>query len=383
MLQHELLFNLVCKVVMAYELTLLYKSFAVKMPPKKSQPRGRPLTRARARPTRESSSSSSSPQPRPKRLRNERDRRQESPQGDAAPPQLTPRESRSPGRWWENHHIDSSSRHPPNTNQDEISGLRGVLDSLLAKINSLEQLAQVKGDLVDQLHLTVPEDLKAKIWAGEFIEFKDLLKKSFKSSEEAQKVSGMQEKDGTIALKLVQNQTQKSPLSIAQWSSAFHVFMSVLLLKNSDSTTVQDLLSYAELIREAAKDNPQSPAWREYDEKFRTKKAADPTRPWGMIDNQLWLSIFCRNSSHPNNFIQSQAVRPNSMSLPAKSCFYFNKRNGCRNSKCQFRHACSNCGEPNHAFAQCPGRKSSFGASQASVSGNDKPFRGQSSASKK
>ena len=54
------------------------------------------------------------------------------------------------------------------------------------------------------------------------------------------------------------------------------------------------MLSYMEQIREAARDNPQSSSWREYDEKLRKKKAADSARPWGVIDGQLWLSILSR-----------------------------------------------------------------------------------------
>ena len=242
---------------------------------------------------------------------------------------------------------------------EDIAGLRGVLNSLLMKIHDLEKKALVKGDLVDPLHLTVPEEIKNKIWEGKFVEFKELLKKTLKPNEETHKVTGVEGVDGAISLKVIQQSSlQKGPLSISQWSSAFHVFMSVLLLKNADVEFVQDLLAYAELIREAAKDHPHSAAWREYDEKFRSKKAADPARPWGMIDNQLWLSIFCRPSNTPEG---SKTTGQNSKSRSSKACFFFNKVQGCRRKNCDYPHVCSQCGKSGHAAHQCsePKKKSS------------------------
>ena len=66
--------------------------------------------------------------------------------------------------------------------------------------------------------------------------------------------------------------------------------MSVRLYKFPNE--LQCMLSYVEKTCETARDHTGASGWREYDEKFRIKKAADPVRPWGFIDSQLWLSIF-------------------------------------------------------------------------------------------
>ena len=60
--------------------------------------------------------------------------------------------------------------------------------------------------------------------------------------------------------------------------------MSVYLKGHPGET--QDMLAYIELIRGAAKDAPGH-QWAQYDQQFRSRKEADPSRPWGMIDNQL------------------------------------------------------------------------------------------------
>ena len=150
--------------------------------------------------------------------------------------------------------------------------------------------AQIKhrGEPLDELNLTVPLDMKQKIWDGKFVEMSDLRRKGPLTEEKVQ-IFGLEEADGVLSLKPVKPK-QKSALSIRDWTTGFHTYMSVRLSKFPNE--LQGMLSYVEQICEAARDHPGASGWREYDEKFRIKKAADPVRPWGVIDGQLWLSIF-------------------------------------------------------------------------------------------
>ena len=117
--------------------------------------------------------------------------------------------------------------------------------------------------------------------------------------------------------------------------------MSVYL--ETHPSAAQDLLAYGELIRNAARDHPGTTHWRDYDEQFRTRKASDPLRPWGMIDSQLWMSIFCKPA------VSSQPSAVND--LPP--CKFFNSGYGCNRKYCRFKHVCSSCKSPSHPIGSC------------------------------
>ena len=224
------------------------------------------------------------------------------PRRDPTPPPPRGQASQAAGQpqdWWE---------PEPQQQQHADSGL---LAYLLKEVETLKNQILMKGDLIDALHLTVPLETQEKIWAGKFVDLSTLLVKNYQKldEDEDKKLCGIQDKEGNITLKNVKK--KKNDLTIDQWSSAFSTFMSVYLLRHNDE--LQDMLAYFELIRGAARDHPNSLAWRNYDELFRTKKASDPTRPWGMVDNQLWLALFCKSSKANevkkfNRLIQSQIL---------------------------------------------------------------------------
>ena len=269
--------------------------------------------------------------------------RDRSPLGQPRPRQQVPAPERqpSPDQWWENARPGERPEERPEERQNE-----GLLSLLLEKIEGLEKKLMVNGDIIDALHLTVTPDLKEKIWGGKFVDLSALLVKNYqtKKEEQGKRLAGFQDEDGNLTFRSVK--PNKSSLSIDQWSSAFNVFISVYIQKKPEE--VQGLLAYAELIRGAARDHPTSYAWRQYDEHFRSKKAADPLRPWGMIDNQLWLSMFCKPRTQQSS---------NQESEKQQSCFYFNSQKGCLRKSCSFSHKCSSCGGKSHNKLKCFSRK--------------------------
>ena len=230
---------------------------------------------------------------------------------------------------------------------DQLQNLLDRIEFLERKGNELERKVTLQGDLIDPLNLTVTQEVKEKIWSDKCIDLSVLLIKSYQEDDEKDKrLAGFQDEDGVISLKSVK--AKKSKLNIDQWSTAFNTFISVYIQKRPED--IQGLLSYVELVRGAARDHPTTFGWRRYDGEFRSKKEADPTRPWGMVDNQLWLTVFCKPiASQGKNDDSEGKVKDN-------ICKYFQYKSGCTHSGCKFTHKCVACGKAGHGKARCWGR---------------------------
>ena len=87
---------------------------------------------------------------------------------------------RSPGRFWERYRRSRSPTRHRTTRQHNDEGTIDLINSLVEEVRDLKEKITVNGDLLDPLHAIVPEDLREKIVQGNFIEFHDLLKKSYK-----------------------------------------------------------------------------------------------------------------------------------------------------------------------------------------------------------
>lgn len=172
-----------------------------------------------------------------------------------------------------------------------------------------------------------------------------LLRTSFKDRADDTQYLSI-DKEGRIVQRAVPKATTE--LTIEQWSSAFLVFMSVFLQSHPDQT--QPLLAYAELIRGAVA-NFLGGTWRHYDAQFRSRLEADPTHPWGVIDNQLWLTLLSKPEPILVNVKASTA--PEGKKPSPRWSFFFNSRKGCLRKPCGFDHKCSRCGSLSHSTVHC------------------------------
>ncbi|KAL8568698.1 hypothetical protein ACOMHN_058427 [Nucella lapillus] len=214
-----------------------------------------------------------------------------------------------------------------------------------------------KGQAIDHLAIAVPPELKQKIIGGKFIDLSLLLKKSFSDSIQDRELTF--EIDGEGCLMATKGKKPKTCLTIEQWTNAFHVLMSVYLQVQAQD--VQGMLAYIALIREAADVNPGN-GWSLYDQQFRSRKETEPSRPWGMIDNQLWLQIFCRppQGSYQLTPTGTHTQKGNEQKLAQNTkptCIYFKKQKGCFRQTCSYLHKCSRCDSTGHALTACPGQK--------------------------
>ena len=108
---------------------------------------------------------------------------------------------------------------------------QGLLTILYEKIENLEKKMLMKGDLIDNLHLTVPAEIRQKIWAGNYVDLSTLLIKNYQKldEDEDKKLCGIQDKDGNITFKNFKK--NKNNLSFEEWMTVFHIFMSVYVLQ--------------------------------------------------------------------------------------------------------------------------------------------------------
>ncbi|XP_056016766.1 uncharacterized protein LOC130053477 [Ostrea edulis] len=198
----------------------------------------------------------------------------------------------------------------------------------------------------DDIGSHVPLKFKQKIWEGFFIDLSVLLKSAteleqFESHGDLQLVNGK--------LCVVKRQLN-SFLTIEKWTSAFMIYMSIVL---QHSQTAQEMLKYMRNIRLAAN---RSPNWHKYDEQFRLRKASNPAMSWGEIHSEFWLMYI--NQSNVTTQQSAQAkfkpqASTNSFNTTSvghasqnqiKFCNSYNSGKSCNFfPRCRYSHSCSQC----------------------------------------
>ena len=69
--------------------------------------------------------------------------------------------------------------------QGQDSHSQGLLHSLFSAIQDMQAQIGHRGEPLDELNLTVPLDMKQKIWDGKFVEMSDLRRKGSRTEEKA------------------------------------------------------------------------------------------------------------------------------------------------------------------------------------------------------
>ncbi|RLJ22837.1 hypothetical protein DJ031_00180 [bacterium endosymbiont of Escarpia laminata] len=192
----------------------------------------------------------------------------------------------------------------------------------------------------------IPDALRAKIWAGEFIDLTLLLKPT-----------GAQQQEYALAInKVVGNPTlcvspakpKDSVLTFGQWGQAFQMYMSVYLLQPANLPSAVKMLKYMEIVRGLAEEGGN---WRSYDEAFRTMRHRWGWA-WDSISWELWMkasqSQTGRRLSTGPPFHGQGRARPQASS----PCFAFNKGEMCNSATCRYVHKCQICGGA-HPVVRC------------------------------
>lgn len=173
-------------------------------------------------------------------------------------------------------------------------------------------------------HLTQAQ--KERIKVGNYIDLAMLLDVPLTASSD-KKIFTLNE-SGELTLQT--NQKQKID-TISKWTDAFIIYMSIYL--ESHPEKAQDLLKYMQSVRLGA--SRHSTGWLQYDQQFRLRMMAEPSKSWAAVDFELWL-LYMGPLHQPAPF----APVYNKASL--KKCYDFNYTK-CLRPACQYKHSCIYC----------------------------------------
>ena len=193
------------------------------------------------------------------------------------------------------------------------------------------------------LDARVSDEIRAKIWAGEFIDLSLLLKPSLThDSEYALSILGGV---ASPTIRVAPAKAKHSPIaSFETWSQAFQMYMSVYLLSPMYVHDATKMLKYIEVIRGLAE---QRGNWRAYDEALRVSRGWN----WDSVNWELWFK-----ASQPPVVRRQPGAAPFQVKGrsggPPGPCFAFNRGEYCPRDACQFAHRCKACGA-NHPFIRC------------------------------
>ena len=142
--------------------------------------------------------------------------------------------------------------------------------------------------------------------------------------------------------------SRKSPLTLALWSAAFRVFITVYTAKHP--TAIAPLMKYYDLVEQMAHDNHN---WRAYDEGFRKKRQASPSaNPWHRIHHELYVKSVVGRSQAPTP-ARNQPFRS---ALPKGFCWMYDRKGKCETKDCKFKHHCAKC-SGKHQTQKCSRKK--------------------------
>ena len=197
----------------------------------------------------------------------------------------------------------------------------------------MQSLASVPlGALVDS-------KLKAKIWAGQFVELDSLVGEFTESP-----ILIFDVKNQQSSVQMREN-VHKRIFNLSQWTDAFLIFIAIYT--ESHPTEIASILKYVQLVRSMAASS-KSNLFLSYDRDFR-KLRAHNNMPWNMIHQELFLSL---NSRSHQVAPMSQPLTQRKQSFRGGTCFAFASAGRCRRNDCPYNHACPTCGG-NHSKSQC------------------------------
>ena len=225
------------------------------------------------------------------------------------------------------------------------------------------------------LHRPLEKNLEDKILRGEYVDFTLLLPDSIAHPQSPEVQLRVEDSaPGSLVAPVTMVRKRKPVIdSFHKWLDAYTIYMLVIVA--AYPRRALELLKYQQIISRA-ESKFKGLAWLAYDEQFRRYAASDLTRPWDLVDLELWTVTFS-GLAKPHCFVcsspyHSQADCPKADPTrrqyrgSGSCCFSFNKPSGCNRRSCQFPHVCSRCRSPSHTLPQC----TSDGASKNFASRN-------------
>ncbi|CAC5363060.1 unnamed protein product [Mytilus coruscus] len=173
------------------------------------------------------------------------------------------------------------------------------------EISLISHVPESIPSIFDPILAHIPLKIKENIWRGEFIHLGILLKSATDLGSDSTLDGDFVLKEGALT---VVNKTPESLSYIETWTSAFMIYMAILLQKWP--TKAQEYLKYMQSIRLASSRGTNN-GWAVYDEQYRLKKERYPTSSWGVIDQELWvLCVVTGNVNQSSSVVMSNNFPP-------------------------------------------------------------------------
>ena len=238
---------------------------------------------------------------------------------------------------------------------------RSILESALNHILSTDK-DKTKGEDPEStlliLGATLDPKIKAKVWAGQYIDLTTM-----SHAEEKPMCLAINSKNSTLSL----SQPRTSgPIHIYDWLRLFGTYSALYTERNPEAAP--GMFTYMVRILDIQKQYGGQ-VWKVYDEKFRRLKASRPTLPWCEIHWNTFMFAF-QPANSPNlpfqpfiptrNNQQSQNQRPRNNATSPRSaktpniCYDYNNKGSCTfQDACRYRHACITCHKAGHPRIRC------------------------------
>ena len=226
-----------------------------------------------------------------------------------------------------------------------------IISSTVTVATTSNNPAVLKSASHDALQARVPQKLKDKIWANEYIDLSVLLDPD---AEPEYQLSFTPSTQGTAGVDMVPK-NKKTIYNMAQWDQAFTTYVAVYTEKHPE--LISQLLQYAQQVKQMCHSGG---AWKAYDETFRKHRAARLI-PWSSTLMDKWLE--CSNRSTMNSG-RNNAPRPRQNFRQQRQggnqsfrkyfyrkgiCFRYNDGETCH-TPCKYKHVCANCDGPHPVF---------------------------------
>jgi len=148
----------------------------------------------------------------------------------------------------------------------------------------------------------IPSRIQERIAKDEYIDFTSLLSKSMFGASEYQSQSltlQLNPSGENYSIQPTTTTASRKITSFTTWMEAWNVYLAVRILLNPSCAPY--LVEYQCIITTANSRHPLH-AWVNYDTKFRTKAANDPSLRWDIRDLYIWLECFPDASDQPNHW---------------------------------------------------------------------------------
>ena len=204
------------------------------------------------------------------------------------------------------------------------------------------------------LDARIPDGLRAKIWADDYIDLAIMLKPTLLQHQEYSQAmyGGMAHPQGDMSPRAPVGKASYAITTYERWLQAFNLYMSVYLLLPANVPLAVKMLKYAEIIRGLAEEGGD---WRTYDEAFRSLRFLRGWA-WDSINWELWLKASQSVRRVVGSPVQLGTPFPGkgrARSSYVGPCFSYNRGEQCDRATCYFAHKCQSCGGSGHPAVRC------------------------------